>query len=38
MGFISLLTRLASSGLLLAAGCEKTLYLTIDTGSMGPAA
>ena len=37
MGFISLLTRLASSGLLLAAGCEKTLYLTIDTGSMGPA-
>jgi peptidoglycan/xylan/chitin deacetylase (PgdA/CDA1 family) len=37
MGFISLLTRLASSGLLLAAACDKTLYLTIDTGSMGPA-
>ena len=37
MGFISLLTRLAASGVLLAAGCEKTLYLTIDTGSMGPA-
>lgn len=37
MGFISYLTRLASSGLLLAASCDKTLYLTIDTGSMGPA-
>lgn len=36
MGFISLLTRLAASGFALAA-CEKTLYLTIDTGSMGPA-
>jgi peptidoglycan/xylan/chitin deacetylase (PgdA/CDA1 family) len=36
MGFISSLTRLAASGLL-AAACEKTLYLTIDTGSMGPA-
>ena len=36
MGFISFLTRLAASGLL-AAACEKTLYLTIDTGSMGPA-
>lgn len=37
MGFISLLTRLACSSALLAAACEKTLYLTIDTGSMGPA-
>ncbi|MBL8241352.1 MAG: polysaccharide deacetylase family protein [Bryobacterales bacterium] len=37
MGFIWYLTLLASSGALLAAGCEKTLYLTIDTGSMGPA-
>lgn len=36
MGFISFLTRLAASSLL-AAACEKTLYLTIDTGSMGPA-
>jgi peptidoglycan/xylan/chitin deacetylase (PgdA/CDA1 family) len=36
MGFISLLTRLAASSLL-AAACDKTLYLTIDTGSMGPA-
>ena len=36
MGFISFLTRLAGSALL-AAACEKTLYLTIDTGSMGPA-
>ena len=36
MGFISYLTRLAASGLI-AAACEKTLYLTIDTGSMGPA-
>lgn len=36
MGFISLLTRLAVSAAL-AAACEKTLYLTIDTGSMGPA-
>lgn len=37
MGFISLLTRLACSAVLLAGGCEKTLFLTIDTGSMGPA-
>ncbi|HEU0119231.1 MAG TPA: polysaccharide deacetylase family protein [Bryobacteraceae bacterium] len=37
MGFISLITRLAASSLLLAAAGEKTLYLTIDTGSMGPA-
>lgn len=41
MGFISLLPRLASSVLLsaipLAAACERTAYLTIDTGSMGPA-
>ena len=36
MGFISYLTRLAASGLI-AAACEKTLYLTIDTGSMAPA-
>ncbi len=37
MGYISLLTRLACSSVLLAGACEKTLYLTIDTGSMGPA-
>jgi len=36
MGFISSLTRLAASTLL-AFACDKTLYLTIDTGSMGPA-
>lgn len=36
MGFISYLTLLAASGSITAA-CEKTLYLTIDTGSMGPA-
>ncbi len=36
MGFISHLTRLAASALV-AAACDKTLYLTIDTGSMGPA-
>lgn len=37
MEFISLITRLAASSLLLLAAGEKTLYLTIDTGSMGPA-
>ncbi|MFN0105497.1 MAG: polysaccharide deacetylase family protein [Bryobacteraceae bacterium] len=36
MGFISLLTLLAASGLF-ATDCEKYLFLTIDTGSMGPA-
>ncbi len=37
MGFISLLMLLAASGALFSAGCPQTLYLTIDTGSMGPA-